>query len=79
MNSATSGPSHSEDSATKKDSLPPGGKNKRELVRPTLLPRFFNWMFGLDLYINGDEVWISFAWQLLELNAAFVQPMLIIL
>lgn len=38
MGSVTSDPSRSEDSAAKKDSLPLSGKNKRELVRPALLP-----------------------------------------
>lgn len=56
MGSATSDPSQSEDSAAKKESLPFGGKNKRELVRPALLPLSSQLTIGLVIpLINGDN------------------------
>lgn len=57
MGSVTSDPNQSEDSAVKKDSLPPCGKNKKELVRPALLPLSPQLTVGLViLHINGEKI-----------------------
>lgn len=56
MGSVTSEPSQSEDSAAKKNSLSLCGKNKKELVRPALLPRSSQLTVrSLIPHINGDK------------------------